>query len=104
MHAYAAKHAARFRIRGVVAGVGVLILWLAWRFATRDGSSKSLHSKGKSAKDDPRSGIGLRMYHRFDVCESKAIMPYGIFTFMLDRDFSVRLAVEWPKTYNILQT
>ena len=49
---YAARQAARFRIRGIAAGVGVPILWLAWRFAIHDGSSGSLRSKGRLHADE----------------------------------------------------
>ena len=44
---HAAMHVARFRTRGIAAGVSMPLLWLAWRFAARDGSSSGSRSKGK---------------------------------------------------------
>jgi len=45
---HAAMYVARFRTRGIAAGVSVPLLWLAWRFAVRNASSGGSPSKGKT--------------------------------------------------------
>jgi len=45
---HAASYVAKFRRRGIAAGVSVPFLWLAWRFAMHDGFSGPSRDKGKT--------------------------------------------------------
>ena len=45
---HAASYVAKFRRRGIAAGVSVPFLWLAWRFAMHDGFSGPSRDKEKT--------------------------------------------------------